>query len=455
MRLSLIFVVCSCVFGPRAVAEDPGVARDAYWPQWRGPLMTGHAPHGDPPIEWSESKNIKWKVEIPGLGHATPIVWADRIYVQTAVKTDQKIAGEKTGEKPAEPQGAGGRHGGGRMRIEAPTHIHQFVVLALDRQTGKTIWQRTVREELPHAGGHQDASQASNSPVTDGKHIFAYFGSSGLYCLDMDGRLIWQKDLGDMQTRRSFGEGSSPALYGGTIVINWDHEGQSFIVALDKKTGAEKWKVDRDEPTSWSTPLIIDVGGKPQVVTSATNSIRAYDLGTGDLRWQCRGMTLNVVPSPLESDGLLYFASGFRGSALMAVRYAGAEGDIMGSESVAWAYTGKGTPYVPSMALYDNRLYFLDTNRAMLSCVDAKTGSPLFTNQRLEGMQGVYASPVTASGRLYIAGRGGKTAVIQHGPTFKILATNSLDDGFAASPAIVDKEIYLRGHKHLYCIAAE
>jgi outer membrane protein assembly factor BamB len=415
--------------------------------------MTGTAPHGDPPVEWSESKNIKWKIELPGLGHATPIVWADRIYVQTAVKTDQKVASKEAGEDPAEPQGSGGRRGGGRMRIETPAHRHKFVILALDRHTGKTIWQRTLSEELPHAGSHQDASQASNSPVTDGEHVFAYFGSRGLYGLDMDGQVIWQKDLGEMQTRRSFGEGSSPALFGDMIVVNWDHEGQSFIVALDKKTGVQRWKVDRDEPTSWATPLVIDAGGKPRVITSAANRIRAYDLGTGDLRWQCGGMTMNVIPSPFESDGLLYFASGFRGSALMAVRYAGAEGDITDSESVAWVYKDKGTPYVPSVALHDNRLYFLNTNRAILSCVDAKTGSPLYTNQRLEGLQGVYASPVAASGRVYVAGRGGKTAVIQAGPEFKLLATNALDESFAASPVIVGREILLRGRSHLYCIA--
>jgi len=451
VKMNLIAVACGLLPVMSALADDSSDVRARYWPQWRGPLMTGVAPHGDPPIEWSESKNIKWKVEIPGLGHATPIVWEDRIYIQTAVKTDKKAASKEAGEEPAKPRG----HGGGRMRIEAPTHLHQFVVLALDRQTGKTIWQRTVREELPHEGNHQDASQASNSPVTDGQHLFAHFGSRGLYCLDMDGKVLWQKDLGEMQTRRSFGEGSSPALYGDTLVVNWDHEGQSFIVALDKRTGTQKWKVDRDEPTSWATPLVIDVGGKPQVVTSAANSVRAYDLGTGDLRWKCSGMTMNVVPSPFESDGLLYFTSGFRGSALMAVRYAGAEGDITGSESVAWVYKDKGTPYVPSMALHDDRLYFLDTNRAMLACVDAKTGSPLYTNQRLEGLQGVYASPVVASGRVYIAGRGGKTAVIQDGPEFKLLATNALDESFAASPVIVGREILLRGRSHLYCIASD
>ena len=455
MRISIIAVVCGCLPALSVMADDSPDAGARYWAQWRGPLMTGAAPHGDPPVEWSESKNIRWKVELPGLGHATPIVWGDRIYVQTAVKTDQEVEPEKPKEQPAEPGDRRGGRRGNWMRSETPSHIHQFTLLSLDRQTGKTIWQRTLREALPHEGGHQDASQASNSPATDGKHIIAHFGSRGVYCLDMDGQLVWQKDLGAMQTRRGFGEGSSPALFGDTVVINWDHEGESFIVALDKSTGEQQWRIERDEPTSWATPLVIDVGGKPQVVTSAANRIRSYDLRTGDLRWQCGGMTMNVIPSPVKGDGLLYFASGFRGSALIAVRYADAAGDITDSESVAWVHQGKGTPYVPSTLLYEDTLYFLDANHAILSCVDAKTGVPRYTKQRLEGLQGVFASPVAANGRVYVAGRGGRTAVIKSGPEFKLLATNTLDEGFTASPVVVGGEILLRSRNHLYCIARD
>ena len=210
------------------------------------------------------------------------------------------------------------------------------------------------------------------------------------------------------RTRRGFGEGSSPALYGDTVIVNWDHEGQSFIVALDKKTGQQKWKVDRDEQTSWSTPVVVEVNGKPQVVTSAASKIRSYDLRTGELLWQCGGMTENVIPTQVHGDGLLYFASGFRGSALMAVRYAEAAGDVTGSKAVAWVYEGKGTPYVPSVLLYDDLVYFLDTNRAVLSCVRAKTGETCYVRQRLEDLQGVYASPVAVNGRMYIAGLGAK-----------------------------------------------
>lgn len=416
--------------------------------------MTGTAPHGDPPIEWSESKNVRWKVGIPGLGHATPIVWGDRVYIQTAVKTDKKVESREPAQQEPTPQGRDGGRAQNWMGSVTPTHIHEFIILALDRRTGQIVWQRVLREELPHEGGHKDASQASNSPVTDGEHIIAYFGSRGLYGLDMQGNLLWEKDLGKMQTRRGFGEGSSPALYGDTVVVNWDHEDQSFIAVFDKNTGEERWKVDRDEPTSWSTPLVVTVDGRPQVITSATNRIRSYDLTSGSMLWHVGGMTGNVTPSPVAAEGTAYFASGFRGSALIAVRYGKAQGDITGTPALAWIYEGKSTPYIPSTLLFKDALYFLSENKPILSCVDARTGKAHYT-ERLEGLQGVFASPVSANGRVYVTGREGKTAVIQHGHEFKVLATNSLDDGFTASPAIVDKEIYLRGHKYLYCIAAE
>ena len=441
----LIGICLSVVLVPSACAFGDG---EEYWPRWRGPEATGVAPSGKPPMEWDESKNIRWKVEIPGRGHASPIVWGERVYIQTAIKTDRKAASQPAIE---EERGGGQRRRGGAT----PTQICEFVMLALDRHTGETVWMRTLCEELPHEGGHEDASQASNSPVTDGTYIFAYFGSRGLYCLDMQGEVIWSKRFGRMETRNGFGEGSSPALHGDTVVVNWDHEGQSFIVALDRRTGQERWRADRDERTSWATPLIVEHDGKAQVVVSATNRIRSYALTTGELLWECGGMTGNVVPTPVCGDGLLLATSGFRGSALLAIRYAGAKGDITDTAAVAWTYDGKGTPYVPSPLLYGDALYFLDTNREMLSRVDARSGQAHYDKQRLEGLRGVYASPVGADGRVYVVGRNGTTAVIAHGPEYKLLATNTLDDSFTASPAIVGRELYLRGDKRLYCIAEQ
>ena len=452
-------VVVGCIGLSAVRAGDPPSDAERYWPQWRGPLATGVAPHGDPPVEWSESKNVRWKIDLPGEGHATPIVWGDRVYLLTAIKTGKRVESPTAEERPRPDrprEGRRGRRGGGRRGFgrSKPTDIYRFAVLALDRKTGKVVWERTVREELPHEAGHQTGSQASCSPVTDGKHLYAHFGSRGLFCLDMDGNVKWEKDFGDMRTRNGFGEGTSPALYGDTVVLTWDHEGDSFIVALDKNTGKQRWRTARDERTSWATPLVLENNGKPQVVTSATSLIRGYDLATGDLIWKCGGMTANVIPSPVAGNDLLYALSGYRGNALLAIRYGGAQGDITGTKTIAWEHD-RGTPYVPSPLLYEDTLYFLQSNRAVLSCFDAKTGKEHYGQERIEGMRGVYASPVGAAGRVYVAGQDGKTLVVERGPEFKILARNALDDGFDASPAIVDQEIYLRGREHLYCIARE
>jgi outer membrane protein assembly factor BamB len=307
---------------------------------------------------------------------------------------------------------------------------------------------------VPHADGHPDSSQASNSPVTDGERLYAYFGSRGLYCLTLKGKLKWKKDLGDMETRMSFGEGSSPALCGDTIVVNWDHEGDSFIVALDKQTGQELWKVERDEHTSWATPIIVEHDGKPQVIAAASGFTRGYDLATGKLLWQCGGLTSNVISSPVSDFGMVYVMSGHRGNNLQAIRFGGAAGDITGSEAVVWQHD-KGTPYTPSPLLYGEALYFLKRNDAILSCFDAKTGRAHYTRQRLPGVKGVFASPVGAGDRVYVVGKNGTTVALKHGPAFEVLATNLLDDTFTASPAIAGQELYLRGHRNLYCLAAQ
>ena len=396
------------------------------WPQWRGPRANGVAPYGNPPVEWSESKNIKWKIEIPGEGHATPIVWNDLIFVLSAVEVDPSAAEE--------------------------SNVHKFEIFAINRADGKIVWQRTAREELPHEGTHPTGTLASNSPITDGEHLYAYFGSRGLYCYDMQGHLKWKKDLGDMTIKRSFGEGSSPALYNDKVVVNWDHEGQSFIIVLDKKTGKELWRMDRDEKTSWATPLVVESGGKPQIITSATSRVRSYDLESGELLWESSGMTQNVIPSPVTANGMVYVMSGFRGNALQAVRLSAAKGDISGTNTIVWTLD-RDTPYTPSPLLYDDMLYFLKGNDGVLSCYDASSGEEHFSGQSLEGIKGIYASPVGASGRVYIASRNGSTQVIKHGRQYEVLATNTLDDGFSASLAIVRNEIFLRGHKNLYCIA--
>ena len=476
------------------------------WPKWRGPLGTGEAPSASPPIKWSEQENIKWKIKLPGRGTATPIVWGDKIFIQTAIATGKKVdppeqkdaatAGETAsarqsdtkkeaakkdeaksespaaGERGGRGQGGrgqrgrgqggfggpgGGRRGGfgGFGRGAPPTEIHQFALLCLDRQSGKTLWQKIASEVLPHEGHHGDHGFASHSPITDGEHVIAYFGSRGLHCYDIDGNLKWSKDLGRMQTANGFGEGSSPALFGNTVVVNWDHEGDDFIAAFDKRTGDELWREPRDERTTWSTPLVVEHNGQAQVIIGASSSIRSYDLKTGKQLWEAGGLTANVIPSPVGKGDMVYLTSGFRGSSLKAIRL-GAGGNIEESDAIVWRLS-KGTPYVPSPLLYKDRIYIVSSNNGILSCYNAQSGEPIAEMKRLEGINGIYASPVAADDRVYVIGRNGTSVVIKHASEpveeFEILSTNELDDPIDASPAIVGNEIYLRGHEHLYCIA--
>ena len=437
MKQASLFTICVLTL-TLAVSS---FARGSDWPQWRGPDGTGFAPNCYPPTEWSESKNVRWKVEVPGSGHASPIVFGDRVFVITAKKTDQVIKPEKEAESSNEDAAEtppargrrgrrGGRGGRGWMQTEKPSNVYQFMVLAYDRKDGREIWRKTVRENVPHQGKHQTGSFASNSPITDGEHIYAYFGSHGLYCLDMDGNVKWEKDLGDMTIRMSFGEGASPALHGNTLIVPWDHEGDSFVVALDKTSGEEIWRVVRSQGTNWSTPVIVEVKGKPQVILAGT---------------------MNVIPTPVVGHGMVYLMSGFRGSSLQAIKLEEAQGDITDSGAIAWTHD-RGTPYTPSPLLSGRNLYFLGSNNGILSCFDAVTGKAHYAGERLDQVRNVYASIVGANGRVYICGRDGNVAVIEDGPTFKTLATNSLDEGINATPAIVDDEIYLRGDQHLYCI---
>ncbi|MHC5054073.1 MAG: outer membrane protein assembly factor BamB family protein [Planctomycetota bacterium] len=377
---------------------------------------------------------------MPGRGHSTPIVWGERVFVTTAVPD----AGP-----PVPADHSPGAHGN-----LADVRRHEFVVLALDRRDGKVVWRRTVGRGVPREGRHATGSFASNSPVTDGESLFAYFGSRGLFCLDLDGEQRWQIDLGDMRAKHGHGEGSSPALHGDTLVVNWDHEGDSFVVAFDKRTGAERWKTMRDEGTSWSTPLVVEHDGRPQVVVSATNRLRGYDLATGEVIWECGGLSRNVVASPVAADGIVYAGSSYHVRSMLAIRLDGAEGDVTGTDRVAWTLE-RHTPYVPSPLLYEGRLYFLRHYQGSITCLEAETGKWLYGPVRLPSIRNVYASPVAAAGRVYVTDLDGTTLVFTSGAEPEVLAENRLDDSFSASAALVDGEMFLRGARYLYCISEE
>ena len=346
------------------------------------------------------------------------MVWGDRLFVTSAVPAGV------TGDAQHTPRGGLPQRG-----------MHRFVVLAIDRKTGKTLWERTAREQEPHEASHfENGTWASGSPITDGQRLFAYFESFGLYAYDLNGKLLWEKDLGDKRMRNEFGEGSTPVLHGDTLVVVWDHlNGQSFVTAIDARDGKELWRVARKEIDTWATPIVLEANGRPQVVVPAMERVRAYDLANGSVVWESDGLTMNTIPSPVFEDGLLFLMSGFRGNDLKAIRVADAKGNIDGTPAIVWTMD-RDTPYVPSPLLYDGILYFVKSNNGILTALDAKTGKPHYSQQRLEGVPNVFASPVGARGRVYIPGREGATQVIKSGPAFEVLATNKLDDSFDASP---------------------
>ena len=449
-RLTAIAAVClGMAWAIPAAAQSSDAER--FWGQWRGPDATGVARYGNPPTEWSETRNIRWKVEIPGRGSASPIVWDDKVFLLTAVPVGDPVPPAASADAPPTPPAGRGRGRGPRA-----IRLYRFTVMALDRQSGDVVWEQVALEAVPHEGYQEpNGTYASGSAVTDGEYLFAFFGSWGLYAYDMDGRLQWEVDLGTRFMRNAFGEGSTPALHGDTLVVTWDHiGGQSFIVALDTRTGEERWRANRDEIDTWATPLIVQHAGRAQVITPAMDRVYSYDLETGVIVWQSRGTTMNAIPSPVHADGVVYVMSGFRGNNLQAIRLADASGDIAATDAILWQLD-RDTPYVPSPLLYDDALYVIKSNDGILSVFDPLTGEPHYQRQRLQGVPNVFASPVGAAGRVYIPGRDGTTLVIRHGDQYEVLASNTLDDGFDASPAIVDDEIYMRGYRYLYAIAEE
>ena len=434
-------------------ASDPAPAAAATagnWHHWRGPSGNGVSPDANPPLSWSPSKGVVWKVPIPGRGSASPVVWGDRIFVSTAAPAVAAAREEKgAGGAPEEGEREKGK-GKGKDRSDdlAP---HRFIILAIDRATGKTLWERVAIEATPAEGHHPDHGFASASPFTDGERVYAHFGSRGLFAFTMEGQPAWQRtDFGAMTTRNTFGEGSSPAIHRDVIVVPWDQEGPSWLMAIDKRTGKTIWKKDRDETSSWGTPLVVDHAGKSQVITTGEKFARGHDLATGEELWRCTGQTGRPIASPVASHGIAIVGSGFRGSYLGAFRL-DARGDLKGTDGVAWSLS-KHTPDVPSPLLSGKRVYFHAGRGGILSCHDVVSGKAHYSAQRVEGLGNVYASPVGAAGRIYLTARDGVTVAIADGDELKVLATSSVGEPVDATPALAGKDVFIRGEKHLFAI---
>ncbi|MBM3876607.1 MAG: hypothetical protein FJ386_07805 [Verrucomicrobia bacterium] len=452
-------------------AAQPTKAQLDNWAQWRGPLGNGVAPNATPPAEFGESQNLKWKVAIPGEGISTPVVWGNRVFLTTAVNTGRKPEAKAGGPAPAakvetpapkagaQPSPQGGRKGkggfgGGFGGGAAPTELYQFTVLCLDRATGRTLWQTTAREEVPHEPRHGTSAFAAASPVTDGERLYAFFGSRGLHCYDLDGNLKWKQEFGTMRFQPQWGEGASPALHGDALLVNWDHAGSDFVAALDKRTGSQLWRTERNEPTSWTTPFVVEHQGKPQVVVSGSGIIRSYDLANGKELWECGGMGANTIPTPVTLDGVLYCMTGYTTTALRAIRLGHSGNLTEKADAIVWTLS-RNTPYVASPLLYGDRLYFFSRLSGAFSCYDARSGRPHFDAERLQGMGNIYASPLGAAGRVYTADLGGNVLVLKDGPVVDVVHATKLDGAIAASPVAVGKELLLRTKGSLYNFAAK
>lgn len=473
-----LFLLAVGLSGLTAIAVTPAQASDGDWANWRGPNFNGTSASAKPPVKWSEEENVRWKIPVAGKGSSSPIIWGDKLFLLTAVpveteatdaeakpaeaeETNAPETREESADRPQRgpgqfPGGPGGRGRGPRGRGgfgrgEAPTTPMDFTVVCLNKTTGEKIWSTVAVQATPHESGHNTNTFASSSAVTNGEILVAFFGSRGIYCYSMDGNLIWKRDLGKQQTRNAFGEGSTPALYKNTVIIPWDHEGDSFVLALDTATGDELWKVDRDEATSWATPVVAEHNGTAQVILNGSTRVRSYDVTSGKLIWECGGQATNPIATPIIYDGKAICMTGYRGYAVYSISL-DAKGDVTDNEEfIAWSRSDVG-PYIASATLLNDRLYVTKSRDGVLYCLNAKTGETIFGPERLPEASTLYSSLVGADGKVYVSDRDGTTVVLEDGPEFKVLAVNQLPEGIDASIALSGNQLFLRSEGHLYCI---
>jgi outer membrane protein assembly factor BamB len=421
----------------------PPVARGSEWPQFRGPGGVGLPAEKELPVAWSEM-NVQWKVKVPGTGWSSPILWGDKIFLTSAVTENQ-----------AKPRPDGGPRGGGGAN--PANAVYRWEVYCLDRTTGKELWKQLASEGKASIPTHASNTYASETPVTDGERVYVYFGMTGLFCYDTGGKLLWKKDLGTYPMQGNWGTGSSPVLWENRLFLQCDNEEKSFLVALDKKTGAELWRVSRDEKSNWATPYVWKNKLRTELVTSASQKVRSYDPATGRLLWELGIGGGRCIATPVGDDELLYGGSEpFRSSgSLFAVR-AGASGDITlkagetANAGVAW-FDAKGGLGMASPLLYQGHIYVLDRRLGIVSCYAARTGKPVY-KERLPSARGFWASPWAYDGKVFCLDDDGQTFVLQAGPEFKLLGKNALPDRFWATPAAAGGALYLRGVEALYCV---
>jgi uncharacterized protein (TIGR03067 family) len=430
--------LCTVVLAAPAPAGDR-------WPQFRGPGAAGVADDPGLPDAWTTTKNVAWQVGIPGRGWSSPVVWGERIFI-TSVLREGKFEEAKKGLY----------FGGERMK--PPADAHRWMVYCLDWQTGKVRWERQAHQGVPPGAAHIKNTYASETPVTDGERVYAYFGNLGLFCYDLDGKELWSKKWGAFKTRFGWGPAASPVLHQGRLFVVNDNEEKSFLVALDAKTGDELWRVERDEKSNWATPFVWENEKRTELVTPGTTKVSSYGLD-GKPLWELGGMSSITIPTPVAAHGLLFVSSGYVLDAVRPV-YAvrpGASGDITlgkgetGNDFIAWSNRTAG-PYNPSPVVYGEYLYVL-YDRGSLSCYEARTGKVVYDKQRFpDAASGFTASPWAYGGKVFCLSEDGDTYVVQAGPEVKVLGKNSLDEMCMATPAAARGSLVVRTLTKLYRI---
>jgi outer membrane protein assembly factor BamB len=421
----------------------------ANWPQFRGP-QAGVIADAVLPDTWSTTEHVAWSTEIPGRGWSSPIVWGDRVFVTTAVAAGDPEAPKK------------GLYLGGNR--DAPSgKAHQWKVYCLDLKNGKVLWEAVAHKGVPPYALHIKNSHASETPVTDGERVYAYFGNVGLFCYDFDGHLLWSKRWDTVKTRYNWGTAASPVLHKDRLYVINDNDQQSFLAALDTKTGEQLWRVDRDEKSNWTSPCVWENDRRTELVTSGTGKVRSYDLA-GKVLWELAGTTSIAIPTPFAAEGLLYVTGGYVGNSirpLYAIR-PGATGDITlkegrsDSEFIAWCQRKAG-PYNPTPLAYQGYVYVL-YDRGLLSCFEAKTGEEVYSGVRIAtGANAFTASPWANNGKVFCLSEDGDTFVIQAGPVgaknlSPVLHCNKLQEMCMATPAAVRGCLIVRTLSKLYCI---
>ncbi|MCC6490191.1 MAG: PQQ-binding-like beta-propeller repeat protein [Candidatus Hydrogenedentes bacterium] len=419
---------------------------DANWPQFRGPDARGVAEGNGLPDRWSATENVAWKADIPGRGWSSPIVWGSRVFLTTVVNQGQSEAPKK------------GLYLGGN-RKDAPESIHQWKVLCLDLETGQVVWERQVHEGKPPSSTHIKNSYASETPVTDGERVYAYFGNVGVWCFDFEGNQVWSKEIAPHKTSSGWGTASSPVLHENRLYIQNDNEEDSYLLACDKLTGEEVWRVPREEDGNWCTPFIWTNEQRTEIVASGSKMVRSYDL-EGNVLWSLQGMSGITIATPYACDGLLYISSGYvmdKKRPVYAIR-PGASGDISLTEGqtsnqwIAWSLP-QAAPYNPSTLVYEELLYVLYDYES-IACFNARDGAVVYAAQKLPEGRSFTASPWACGDKVFCLNEDGITFVIKAGSTFEVLGTNPLeeDDMVLATPAIAGDRLLIRTSARLYCI---